>query len=115
MPARDSDLPERIECALKDFDIPHGLLEFEITETSAMMDVGRTATILQALRRLGVRVSIDDFGAGYCSLAYLRRLAVDAIKIDKSFVDDIRAAPKAETICDAILRMADVLPVSRQF
>ncbi len=103
------DLPERLERTLTDYAIPRGFLEVEITETSAMADVGRTAKVLLRLRELGLRVSIDDFGTGYSSLAYLRRFAVDAIKIDKSFVDDIGTDPHAETICDAILRLGQAL------
>lgn len=106
-----ADLCERLEQALFEFGIPRRLLEVEITETSAMADVERTARVLERLRRLGVRVSIDDFGTGYSSLAYLRRFAVDAIKIDKSFVDDIGVDAHGEAICDAVLRLAQSLDI----
>lgn len=89
--------------------IPPSAIEFEITETAAMRDVQRTADTLTSLRELGVRVSIDDFGTGYSSLNYLRRFAVDAIKIDKSFVDDIGRDRNAEAICDAVLRLGQSL------
>lgn len=104
-----ADLPSHLKRVLEEFDIPRGLLEIEITESSAMADVGRTAAMLAELRELGVRISIDDFGTGYSSLAYLRRFAVDAIKIDKSFVDDIGSDAHADTICDAILRLGQSL------
>jgi diguanylate cyclase (GGDEF)-like protein len=106
---RQADLADRLARVLREFDIPRGFLEVEITESSAMADVERTAAILAELRELGVGVSIDDFGTGYSSLAYLRRFAVDAIKIDKSFVDDLGADAHADTICDAILRLGQSL------
>jgi diguanylate cyclase (GGDEF)-like protein len=99
------DLDARLERALAEADVPAALLEVEVTETAAMRDVERSARALAQLRSLGVKVSIDDFGTGYSSLNYLRRFAVDAIKIDKSFVDDIGLDRNAEAICDAILRL----------
>ncbi len=103
------DLEQRLEFALGEHRVPVELLEVEVTETAAMRNVARSAETLAALRSLGVRVSIDDFGTGYSSLNYLRRFAVDAIKIDKSFVDDIGADRHAEAICEAILRLGQSL------
>ena len=85
------------------------MLEVEITETAVMRDVASTAETLAALRRLGVHVSIDDFGSGYSSLLYLHRFAVDAIKIDRSFVESIGVDPQGEAICDAVLRLGQAL------
>jgi diguanylate cyclase (GGDEF)-like protein len=103
------DLVARIERGIEEAAVPADLLELEITETAAMRDVERTSASLAAMRALGVHVSIDDFGTGYSSLNYLRRFTVDAIKIDKSFVDDIGADHHAEAICDAILRLGHSL------
>jgi EAL domain-containing protein (putative c-di-GMP-specific phosphodiesterase class I) len=103
------DLETRLDRALGEAGIAASLLEVEVTETAAMRDVEKTAKTLAQLRALGVKVSIDDFGTGYSSLNYLRRFAVDAIKIDKSFVDDIGADRNAEAICDAILRLGQSL------
>ncbi|MBI3810727.1 MAG: EAL domain-containing protein [Nitrospirae bacterium] len=68
----------------------HGLrpdgLEMEITESAIMADPGRAMEILKRLRAMGIRLSIDDFGAGYSSLSYLRKMPVDTVKVDKSFV-----------------------------
>lgn len=101
----DPVLVEQVTRVLTGEGIPARLLELEITETAAMKDAARTAAVLEALRATGVRVAIDDFGTGYSSLSYLRRFAVDAIKIDKSFVDDIGTDTNAEAVCDAILRL----------
>lgn len=105
----DPALVEQVSQVLLEANIPARLLELEITETAAMKDAARTAATLTALRAIGVRVAIDDFGTGYSSLSYLRRFAVDAIKIDKSFVDDIGVDANAEAVCDAILRLGKSL------
>lgn len=103
------DLQARLERALSEQRLAPDLLEVEITETAAMRDVASTAETLAALRRLGVHVSIDDFGSGYSSLIYLHRFAVDAIKIDRSFVESIGADHQGEAICDAVLRLGQAL------
>jgi EAL domain-containing protein (putative c-di-GMP-specific phosphodiesterase class I) len=105
----EPDLLERAGAIINRAGVPAADIEFEITESAAMRDVARTAQTLAALRALGVHVSIDDFGTGYSSLNYLRRFAVDAIKIDKSFVDDIGTDRNAEAICDAVLRLGQSL------
>ncbi len=102
-------LVESVQSILREYGIPPRLIELEITETAAMRDVERTAKRLRALHELGVRIAIDDFGTGYASLNYLRRFAIDTIKIDKSFVDDIGRERDAESICAAILGMAHAL------
>ncbi len=105
----DAALPRRLKNALEEMGVATDLLEVEITESAAMKDAARSAAAIRSIRELGVRVSIDDFGTGYSSLSYLRRFAVDAIKIDKSFVDDIGADRNADAICDAILRLGQSL------
>lgn len=103
------DLKDRLARVLSDHRLPPSMLEVEITETAAMRDVASTAETLAAMRRLGVHVSIDDFGSGYSSLLYLHRFAVDAIKIDRSFVESIGVDHQGEAICDAVLRLGQAL------
>jgi diguanylate cyclase (GGDEF)-like protein/PAS domain S-box-containing protein len=91
---------------LADAKIEPNWIVLEITESVFMDDVGLFAEQLNALRALGVRVAIDDFGTGFSSLAYLKRLAADDLKIDKSFVDDITRDPSALAIAQAIVTLA---------
>ena len=105
----DGVLPERWHQAVRAANLSAGQLELEMTESVAMKDVDRTIAAIRRLNGFGVDVSIDDFGTGYSSLAYLRKFAVKAIKIDKSFVDDIGTDRNAEAICSAILRLGQSL------
>jgi predicted signal transduction protein with EAL and GGDEF domain len=82
----DVDFPDQVERLLTEAGLPPALLELEITETTMLSDGARTKSALDRLSALGIRISIDDFGTGYSSLAYLRRLPISEIKIDRSFV-----------------------------
>jgi diguanylate cyclase (GGDEF)-like protein/PAS domain S-box-containing protein len=84
-------------------------LELELTESVLMKHAASAATILQTLRERGVRVAVDDFGTGYSSLSYLRKLPVDAVKIDQSFVRQISTAGDDTTIVKAVIGMARAL------
>ncbi|MDE2089822.1 MAG: EAL domain-containing protein [Gammaproteobacteria bacterium] len=82
----DGDLPGRIEALLQTHRAPPGCLDVEITESAIISDPARALEVLTRLNAIGVTLSIDDFGTGYSSLSYLRRLPVQSLKIDISFV-----------------------------
>jgi diguanylate cyclase (GGDEF)-like protein len=82
----DSGLPDLVARLLAEHGVPAGLLRLEVTESAVMVDATRCMEVLQRLHELGVKLSIDDFGTGYSSMSYLRRLPVDELKIDRSFV-----------------------------
>jgi EAL domain-containing protein (putative c-di-GMP-specific phosphodiesterase class I) len=81
-------------------------LWLEITETSIMADAGSAEETLSAIRGLGVHLSIDDFGTGYSSLTYLRRFPVEALKVDRSFVDGLGRDKEDEAIVAMIVNLA---------
>jgi len=87
-------------------------LELEITESHLMQDIDGKARLFEQMGEMGVRIAIDDFGTGYSSLSYLKKLPVDAIKIDSSFVRDIEDDPNDAAIIRAILAMAHSLKLS---
>jgi diguanylate cyclase (GGDEF)-like protein len=99
----------KLETALHDAALPARLLEIEITESAAMADPERTLAILADIRSLGVRVSIDDFGTGFSSLSRLRRLPVDTIKIDKSFVNTMVEVADDAALVRAIIGLAGTM------
>ena len=82
----DVTLPERVTAALERHGVPADQLRLEITESMLMAAPDRAVAILRSLAAAGVRLSLDDFGTGYSSMSYLRRLPVDELKIDRSFV-----------------------------
>lgn len=82
----DAGFPRRVEQALATHGTPPNLLTLELTESAVMQDPERALPVLRQLHELGVSLAVDDFGTGYSSLSYLRRLPVDEVKIDKSFV-----------------------------
>jgi diguanylate cyclase (GGDEF)-like protein/PAS domain S-box-containing protein len=87
-------------------------LELEITENSIMENTFRTMKIIEELKQVGVKISIDDFGTGFSSMAYLKRFKVDKMKIDKSFIDDIVKSSSDAKITSSIINMAHSLNLS---
>jgi diguanylate cyclase (GGDEF)-like protein len=105
----DARLIEDIEAILKDTGMEAEYLQLEVTESAAMDNPSRTFGILDALRERGLHVYIDDFGTGYSNLGQLKRMPIDALKIDKSFVDDVLTDSDDAEIVNAIIRLAHSL------
>jgi EAL domain-containing protein (putative c-di-GMP-specific phosphodiesterase class I) len=89
--------------------LPGAALELEVTESVAMRDPSRTADMLRHLRRLGVSLAIDDFGTGHSSLAYLKQLPLNWLKLDRSFVMDLEHDANDAAICTATIQLAHSL------
>ena len=105
----DQNLPEFVRQVLAESCLAAAWLELEITENVVMKDAEKTVATLNALKRLGLQVSVDDFGTGYSSLSYLRRFPVDALKIDKSFVRDIARDADSAAIVKAVISLGHIL------
>jgi len=95
--------------ALADAGLPPSLLQLEITEGTLMDDAEEAIAALTALRDLGVKIALDDFGTGYSSLAYLTRLPVDTLKIDRSFVVGLGTKPEAAMVAGAVVSLSQSL------
>ncbi len=91
------------------FNLPRGLLCFEVTETTAISNLTKAAQLMHELKALGCRFALDDFGIGMSSFAYLKYLPVDYVKIDGVFIRDIVADPMDHAIVEAINRIAHIL------
>ncbi|MFC3094516.1 EAL domain-containing protein [Alteromonas sediminis] len=100
-----STLVDNIAGYLEKHAIPAQMIEFELTESSVIEDVELAIRIMQQLKDLGCKISIDDFGTGYSSLSYLKRLPIDAVKIDRSFISDIPQDQNDVEISAAIIAM----------
>ena len=109
--ARD-DIAGMVESALRSSGLAGNRLTLELTESSIVQDPGRATRVFEALKALDATVAMDDFGTGYSSLAYLQRLPIDVLKIDKSFVTGMMRDPDAVAIVRAVLSLADALGMS---
>ncbi|KKO63209.1 Cyclic di-GMP phosphodiesterase Gmr [Janthinobacterium sp. KBS0711] len=105
--ARDPGLMDDIRAILHETQLPHGLLELEITEGVLMDNIHANVELMRRLQETGIHLSIDDFGTGYSSMSYLKRLPIDQLKIDRSFVHDLPG--EGEAIVTAIIAMAHSL------
>ena len=106
---REAGLAQRIEHALNFHGIDAAQLLCEITESVAMEDTQATQRTFEDLARIGVFLSIDDFGTGHSSLSYLRQLPAQQLKIDRSFVNDLEHQEDARAVVDAVVRLAHAL------
>jgi diguanylate cyclase (GGDEF)-like protein/PAS domain S-box-containing protein len=103
------DLTQRLCEILAELNLAPEQLELELTESVLMANADLAIHTLDRLHSLGIAISIDDFGTGYSSLSYLKRLPIDALKIDRSFVGDITSDPDDEAITKTIITMAHSL------
>jgi EAL domain-containing protein (putative c-di-GMP-specific phosphodiesterase class I) len=105
----DARLIEDIDAILSETGMNTAYLQLEVTESAAMENPTRTFGMLEALRQRGLHVYIDDFGTGHSNLGQLKRMPIDALKIDKSLIDDVLNDDDDAEIADAIIRLAHAL------
>jgi diguanylate cyclase (GGDEF)-like protein len=106
---KHKDMVTQVQQVLTATKLVPECLELELTESTLLADINSSMIMLNQLKALGVSLAIDDFGTGYSSLNYLRRLPVKKLKIDRSFINEVSADPKAEAIILAIIAMANSL------
>ncbi|MCY7313506.1 MAG: EAL domain-containing protein [Pseudoxanthomonas sp.] len=109
---RTGDLPEEVAACLRDTGLPASRLHLELTETAVISDEAHASALLAKLHRTGVKVWLDDFGTGFSGLSHLRRVPVDGVKIDKSFVADMQRDPDDLALTTAIIAMAHSLGIT---
>lgn len=103
------DLVDSVERALRESGLEPGWLEIELTESLTLDCSETTINIMNDLKRIGVTLSLDDFGTGWSSLSYLRKFPLDRIKIDRSFIRDIASEPAAEAVVRSIIDLGNNL------
>ena len=109
---QDPNFAEDITQILQEFEVNPNAFELEITESVVMGDEEDIFDKLRELKNLGVRLAIDDFGTGYSSLSYLKRLPVETLKIDKSFISGLGRNPKDRLIASATISLAQTLKLA---
>ncbi len=102
----EPDFLDTVSCALEDSGLPPESLIIELTENMIMENAEANILTLQNLKSLGVKISIDDFGTGYSSLSYLQRFPLDQLKIDQSFIREIRSHKEPIPIIKAVISLA---------
>lgn len=103
---KQKNIGSMIEETIRKCGVDPRYLTCEVTETTFMNDLSHTREVLETLKKIGLRIAIDDFGTGYSSLSYLKRLSLDVLKIDISFIRDIVTSPDDEAIVSAIISLA---------
>ncbi|GGB46564.1 hypothetical protein GCM10011502_19950 [Oceanisphaera marina] len=106
------DLIMQIRTLYEEFQLPAGLLNFELTESMLLDKQQQAIRVLQELRELGCRIAMDDFGTGYSSLSYLHQLPITTLKIDRSFIQQLGESAGSEAILAAITGMAQGLKLT---
>jgi diguanylate cyclase (GGDEF)-like protein len=108
----DLDLPDQLAGVVSEHGVDPATICLEITESSIMADPERTHSVLERLAGIGFRLSVDDFGTGHSSLAYLKNLPVDEVKIDRSFISGMATSPQDRMIVRATIDLAHSLGLS---
>ena len=103
------DLADRVQAILVETDVDPSLLGIEVTESVFAGDFAEAGRTLNALRALGIEISLDDFGTGYSTLAAMRALPIDVLKIDRSYVNDVTAPPEEVSLTRAVITLAHSL------
>lgn len=106
---QDATIVEDIACILRETQLPPSALVLEVTESTIMEDFDIAVARLEGLKRLGLRLALDDFGTGYSSLSYLRDLPMDAVKIDKSFVDRVAEDKEGTAMVRSVVELIHAL------
>jgi predicted signal transduction protein with EAL and GGDEF domain len=106
---QDAGLPDQVEMLLEALGVPADALILEITENILMADAELSQQVLAGLRAIGVRLAVDDYGTGYSSLAYLRELPVDELKLDRGFVQNLRVDARAAAIVRSTVQLSHEL------
>lgn len=102
----DLRFPRLIEVVIEELRLPRGGLVIEVTEEALLGDMAAAASVATALRDLGVLIALDDFGAGFSSLAHLHHLPLDTLKLDRSFVATVDSDPRLRTLLGGVLAIA---------
>jgi diguanylate cyclase (GGDEF)-like protein/PAS domain S-box-containing protein len=108
----DEDLVEDIAAALKSTGLRPELLELELTESMVIQNTERAGKVLNEIKKMGVRLAIDDFGVGYSSLTHLKRFPIDTLKVDRSFIRDLPEDAEDKAITEAIIAMGRSLSLT---
>ncbi|MES2990908.1 MAG: EAL domain-containing protein [Pseudomonadota bacterium] len=109
---RRAEFADMVADALRESGLPPRRLEIELTESAAFSNPETALALLDGLHQLGVRISIDDFGTGYSSLSYLKRIHIDKLKIDQSFIRDLGKNRGDEALVEAMIQMAHSLKLT---
>jgi EAL domain-containing protein (putative c-di-GMP-specific phosphodiesterase class I) len=105
----DRSCPDRLAEIVREVGVDPGVVEYEMTETAIMSDPEAARTALQRITSTGSRLAIDDFGTGYSSLAWLEKLPVDVLKIDRSFISEMAGGARSGAIVRSTIGLAHSL------
>ena len=108
----DPGFATALEAGLADSGLAHGRLVLEVTEGALIEDMRGAVHLLEGLRARGVRIALDDFGTGYSSLAWMARLPIDAIKLDRSFTLGLTGSPRERVVVETVVRLSKQLGLS---